>query len=532
MLSQKILKVFIICIFINSCLQKKHNPYTDYNLKETLRYPIWTEPPTLDWNKSTDLGSSIIIQNMMEGLVGYDFSDGKVKIVGDLAKSWKSYENNAKWIFHVRKNVRWSDGKLLTAQDFVDSWQRLLDPKTASQYAYFLFAIKNARAYNSGKIKDFKKVGVKVGQSGEIIIHLEKSLSYFPYLFTHTSTFPIRKDVIQDKGSVWIEPENIVTLGPYKLNRWDHDKALILNANPDYYGKSPKIKKVILYIVPEETTILNLYLSGRLDVALNLPSRDLPFLKKRKDYKFYEVLSIYYFGFNVTKDIVKDPRLRRAIGHAINREEIVKLLNKNQKPLESWIPRGLFAHNANIGLKFNPEKAKALLKDIGYTDSSQLPKIQLFYNTTADHKTVAENIQAQLKKNINLDVELNNQEWKTYLQRLQAGDVQMFRLGWFADYPDPDNFMNLMTSFSENNHTKWKNLEFDKLVLEAMVTPNGPKRKQLYDKAQKLLLEKDVAVIPMFSSTRHILVSDRVKNFPTNIMSDINFNEIGLIDKQ
>lgn len=528
---QRALTFFLLFIFLNSCLEKKSSPYTDYNLQQTLRYPIWTEPPTLDWNKSTDTNSALVIQNIMEGLVGYDFSNKKVNIRGALAQSWKSYNNNIKWVFTLKKSIFWNDNLPLTPQHFVDSWERLLNPKTGSEYAYFLFSIKNARAYNQGKIKDFKKVGVRAGKSNEIIVKLEKGLSYFPYLLTHTSTFPIRKDVIKKKGTLWTEPENIITLGAYKITRWDHDKALILQANNKYYAPKPSIKKVILYIIPEETTILNLYLSGRLDVALNLPSRDLTFLKKRKDYESYQILSAYYYGFNVKKKSLKDVRMRKAIAHSINRDEIIKILNKDNKPLKSWIPKGLFAYNPSIGLGFNPQKAKALLKEMGYGENSKLPKIQLSYNTTADHKTVAENIQAQLKKNINLNVEINNQEWKTYLQKLHAKDVEFFRLSWLADYPDPDNFMNLMTSFSDNNHTGWGNQKFDEMVLEAMVTPNNKKRRRLYDEAQKILLEKDVAMLPLFSLVAHLLVSPRIKEFPSNMMSDINFKNIEFVKK-
>ncbi len=518
--------VFCFAFFCISCLEKKQSPYTNYNLKNTLRYPIGSEPPTLDWNKSTDTTSSLIIQNIMEGLTRYDFSGDFVKVKGSLAHSWKSSSDKTKWTFYLKDSILWNDGKPLKVEHFIAGWERLLNPKTGSEYAYFLFPIKNARAYNQGKVKDFNQVGVKKGKSGELIVYLEKSLSYFPYLLTHPSTYPIRKDIIHEKKSLWTRPENIVTLGSYKLTQWDHDKALILKFNEKYHGPEPSIKQVILYIIPEETTVLNLFSSGLLDVAVNLPSRDIAFLKKRKEYKSYDLLSLYYYGFNVQAKSLQDVHIRKAIVHAISRKEIVKLLNGGQKPLKSWIPKGLFAYNSDIGLEFNPSKSKKILKEGGYLKSSQIPKIKIFYNTTANHKMIAENIQAQLKKNLNIDVELNNQEWKTYLQRLNTKAVEFFRMGWLADYPDPDNFMNLMTSFSDNNHTNWKNKKFDQLVLKAMVTPNGFQRKSLYDRAQKILLEEDVVVMPLFSSVAHTLVSSRIKKYPINIMSEMLFKKM------
>ena len=510
---------------MSACV-KKQSFYTSHDLTETFRYPIISEPPTLDWSKSTDTTSSLIIQNIMEGLTEYDFSKGFVALKPALAKSWTNSQDKKIWTFSLKKNVLWTDGKALETQDFISAWERLLNPKTGSEYAYFLFPIKNAQEYNQGLIKDFKKVGVKIGPQGELIVELKKSLFYFPYLLTHPSTFPIRKDLISQKKSRWTEVQNIITLGPYKLSRWDHDKALILTKNNKYYGQKPSIKKVIIYIIPDETTIMNLYAGGLLDVARPLLSRDLPFLKKRKDHHTNSSLMLYYYGFNVSADALKNPKMRQAIVHAVNRNEIIKLLNRGDKALKSWVPEGLFAHNSQLGLDFNPKKAKELIKQMGYTDSSQIPKIQIFYNSTADHKMIAENIQAQLKKNIGLNVELNSQEWKTYLHRLKTKEVEMFRLGWLADYPDPDNFMNLMTSFSENNHTGWKNKKFDELILKAMTIEDESHRKNLYDQAQKILLEEETAVFPIFTTVSHLLISPRIKNFPLNVMSYILFKNI------
>ena len=518
----------LVVLFSPSCFKKKQSLYTNYKLEESFRYPILSEPPTLDWSKSSDTTSSLVIQNLMEGLTEYDFSGDFVRLKPALAKSWTSSKDKKIWHFTLRDKVLWTDGKPLTAQHFIDSWERLLNPKTGSEYAYFLFPIKKARAYNQKKIKDFKQVGVKANGQNELIVHLEKGLFYFPYLLTHVSTFPLRKDIIEKKKSLWTHPENIVTLGPYKLKRWDHDKALILTQNKNYYGPKPSVKKALIYVIPDETSIMNLYSAGRLDVATPLLSRDLPFLKKRKDHRQNNILSLYYYGFNVKVPALKDPRMRKALVYAINRQEIVRLLNRGDQALKSWIPQKLFAHNKNIGLDFNPEKAQKLLKEMGYKKPSDLPKIQIFYNTTADHKMIAENVQAQLKKNLGLLIELNNQEWKSYLQRLKTKNVEIFRLGWMADYPDPDNFMNLMASFSDNNHTNWQNKTYDELILKAMTTENGPKRQVLYDQAQKILLEEETAVFPLFASVSHILISPRIKSYPLNVMSYVLFKKIEL----
>ena len=514
---------FLLPLFF---LEKKKSPYTNYKLEETLRYPILAEPPTLDWSKSQDTTSSLIIQNLMEGLTEYDFSKDFVRIKPALAKSWTSSEDKKVWTFHLRKDVIWTDGKPLLAKQFLEGWERLLNPKTGSEYAYYLFPIKNAKAYNSGKIKDFSQVGVKVRSEWELEVTLEKGIFYFPFLLTHPCTYPIRSDIIKEFGSSWIEPENLASLGPYKLKAWEHDKALILEKSTSYYKEMEGPKKVIVYILPDESTIKNLYLSQKIDVATPLVSRELPIFKKRKDHRFHSILSLYYYGFQVEKPFVKNKNFRKAFIHSIDRSEIVKLLGKDQEPLKSFIPEGILGFNEKIGLGFDPKKAREFLKKSGF--DKNLPKIHLFYNHTSDHKLIAENIQAQVKKNLGLTLELNSQEWKTYLQRLSTGEVEIFRLGWLADYPDPNNFMKIMISFSENNNTKWKNKEYDKLVLKAQSEENVSLRKAFYDEAQRILLEEEAVVLPLFSGKNHLLISPRIKNFPQNVMSQILFKDIRL----
>ena len=173
-------------LFTPSCLKKKKSPYTHYKLEESFRYPISSEPPTLDWNKSTDTTSSLLIQNLMEGLTEYDFSKKFVQLRPALAKHWTSSADKKVWTFFLQDPVLWTDGTRLTAQHFIDGWERLLNPKTGSEYAYFLFPVKNAKAYNQGKIKNFNQVAVKSGDQGELIVELEKGL-FLLSLFAHPS---------------------------------------------------------------------------------------------------------------------------------------------------------------------------------------------------------------------------------------------------------------------------------------------------------------------------------------------------------
>lgn len=523
---------FIFTLSLIFCLsactgQKKKLEY-GLELKETLRMNISTEPPSLDWHKSTDSTSAMIQYNIMDGLTEFDFDDPELGVIPALASSWQVTPDSKKWTFELRKDVTWTDGKPLVAQHFVDAFERLLSPATASQYAYFLFPVKKARAYNEGKTKDFSEVGVRAVEPHKLVIELENSMSFFPNLLTHHSTYPIRKDVVDKYSDAWTQPQNMQTLGAYRLKVWDHDKNIVLEANPAYYGTKPKVKNVLMYMINETSTAVNLFESGKLDVQLGIPSQELTRLKAKPEFKEYPVLVMQYIGFNVQMKPFDNPLIRKAFNHAIDRNQIVRLLGGGRTPLLSWVPRGMFGYEPEKGLKFDVEEAKRLLKQAGVKDPKELPKITYIFNTSEDLQRIAENVQAQLKKNLGVEIELKNEEWKVFLSTIRSNTPSMFRMGWQADFPDPDNFLNLMTSYSENNRTKWKNAAYDALIEKGAAEPNKAKRKEHYAKAQEILTETDAPVIPLFSSVSQSLVATRVKNFPLNSLSKIVLKEVEL----
>lgn len=510
-----------------SCTKKDKADY-NLSLSETLRINLTTEPPTLDWIKSTDTTSAQVQENIMEGLVQFDYEDPELKLLPALATEWSPSEKGRVWTFTLRQGVKWTDGQDFTGQQIVDGWERLLNPKTAAEYAYFLYGVKNARKYNEGKLTDFSQVGVKATADGKFVVELEEPMAYFPNLLTHHSTFPIRKDVIEKAGDRWTEPENIQTLGPFRLKIWEHDKALVLERNESYYGEKPALKNVVGYMITEMSTAQNLFDSGKMDVLTQLPATELRALKKRPEYKEKGVLTIYYYGFNVKKKPLDNPKVRKAISHAIDRSEITQLLAAGFIPLTSWVPPGMFGYEAERGINFDVAKAQKLLDEAGYKDRSQFPKLVLAFNTNENHQRIAENVQAQLKRNLGIDVEIKNEEWKVYLNTLKSDPPHIYRLGWQADYPDPDNFMTLMTSYSENNHTHWVNKEFDQVVEKAAVQLSREDRKKLYSKAQAILTEVDVPVVPIYAGVNHLLIANRVKNFPVNSLGRFPLKKVQL----
>ena len=494
---------------------------------ESLRVNLNTEPSTLNWTIASDSTSTEVTTNLMDGLVLYDLYDKDMKLVPGLALKWEPSEEARRWKFTLREGVVWNDGVPFTPQHAIDGWKYLLTKSTASSYSYFLFGIKNARAFHEGKV-EWNEVGAKITGPNEISVELERPMSYFPYLLTHHSTWPVRMDVIEKHGAQWAMPGKIVTLGPYNLKSWEHDHLIALERNESYYGEKAKIKNVVNYMIIEQATAINLYESGKLDVVSQVPSVERRKLRGRKDFYEEPTLSLYYYGMNVTKPPMNDANVRKAIAHAIDRNEIIRMLGGGQAPTSSWVPKGMFGFEENIGLKFDPAKARQLIAKAGYKNGVGFPRIELAFNQNEDHQRIAENVQAQLKRNLGISVELRNVEWKVYISQVKTDAPQLFRYGWLADYPDPDNYLALMTGYSENNHTKWKSARFDEYVIEGSSLVDLEKRRKVYAQAQKLLVEEEVPAIPILTSTEGMLVSPRITGFPHNVMRVRSYKGVSL----
>jgi|SRR5579884_1694800 len=514
--------------FLSIVLFLEKRPAGELDTKSVFRMNITSEPPTLDWSLATDNVSIRVIENLMEGLAEYD---DQLRPQPAIAARWDLSPDGRRYLFHLREDVFWSDGKRVTAHDFEYSWKRLLDPKTASEYAYFLYDIRNAAEYNSGEIKNADQVGVKALDETTLQVDLKKPAVYFPSITTFTATFPLRRDLIEQYGDRWTEPAHLITCGPFRLKEWRHEYRLILKANDRYYGGRPALDQIRFYVVEEETTALTLYETGYLD-RVALPPVAIPRYRNRPDYLHAPFLRGYYYGFNTEKPPFNDVRVRQAFSMAIDRNEIPRILNGGEIPATSWIPEGMFGHNPKIGLGFNPAKARALLAEAGYPGGAGLPAVRLAFNTDPTNRLIAENIQAQWKRNLGVTVDLDNMEWKVYLKRLKEDTPQIFRLGWGADYPDPDNFMNLFTGSSGNNYTRWKNADYDRLISEAASEPNELKRRALYDETQRILTESAVPIMPLFFAAQNLLIKPSIQGLKVNAMDILHLKQVRRVSSE
>ena len=503
-------KLFFLtfCLLIFSCKTKEK--------REFLRIPLTAQPSTLDWNLASDANSFDVIINIMEGLLQYD---DDLRVLPAIAESYQANEDFTQYTFTLRKKALWSDFAPIICQHFKDSWIRLLKPETAAEYAYFLYSIKNAEAFNSGKIKDPEKLGIRCLSDRKLVVDLENSVPFFHHLVTFMVTYPIRKDLL-DKNPKFFSPGNMVVTGPFIPSKQIQDYKIVLEKNPSYFGKEPKSKMVEFYIVENESIALNLFSGKILDMVRNIPPNSLNMFSQDPRLHSFNKFGLIYLGFGKKLHPgLKDPQTRRYIFRNINRTWLCKALAGGEKPISQFVPRGMLGFSRSLEDELIKDPVPNSIKKWNYPNP-----IKLSYRTSGTFPLIAENLQAQLAK-IGIPILLMPMDDKMFFQSLNADSQDLFIGRWIADFPDPENFLSLFLSNSGNNHTFFRNFEYDALVKEARSLKLRTERRKIYDKAQKILLDKEIALAPLFQMQQNMLLSSKLKDFIFNSMDMIILKE-------
>jgi oligopeptide transport system substrate-binding protein len=494
------------------------------------RLNLGTEPPELDPAKTDDLTSFDVLLPILKGLTQFD---QQLHVQPAIAQSWEISSDGLHYVFHLRPDARWSDGKPVVAQDFIYAWQRALDPEVGAPYAFFLYELKNGKDYYDGKIKDFNQVGAHALNAYTLSVDLSRPTPFFLDFTAVPVMLPLRKDMVEKYGDKFTEAGHMLSNGAYQLKQWTHEEKIVLTPNPYFYetdpAKRPGVKEIDMYMINDANTSVVMYENGELDfieTTSSIPSFDVRRLRKSPDCKTSLLHRINYFGFNVKKPPFDNPKVRQAFAYALDRTDYPKLMQSGQKPTNSFISPGLVGYNPKMGLAYNPEKARQLLAEAGYPNGKNFPTVHLAFQTLYDIQKEAEIAQYLWKKNLNVDVRLDNMEWKVLLSKLDEDPPQIFRLGWFVDYPDADSYMGLFLSDNGNNHTEWKNKTYDALIQKAVVTLNPIERQKLYNQAQHLLLEQDAAIIPIYVAEKTYLVKPYVHGLQMNPMNLPNFDQL------
>ncbi|WP_160061291.1 ABC transporter substrate-binding protein [Psychromonas sp. L1A2] len=484
-----------------------------------------SEVASIDPHKTQGVPESNVIRDLLEGLVNQD-SDGNT--IPGVAERWETTDNKT-FIFHLRKDAKWSNGDPVTAEDFVYSFQRAVDPATASPYSWYLdmTTMVNASDIIAGK-KDKSTLGVKAIDENTLEIKLASSVPYFVMMMGHTTMKPVHKATVEEFGDQWTKPENFVGNGAFVMSKWVINERIEMTPNKYYWDNEKTVLTKVTYLPLENYVAeMNRFLAGEIDMTYELPNEHFKRLQKEHadSLAIKGDLCTYYYSLNTLKPPFDDVRVRKAVSYAIDRNVITKfLLGKGEKPAYGLTPEIVANFNpelpeyAKLTQKERDTKAKALLEEAGYNKSNPL-KFSLLYNTSENHKKLAVAIGSMWKKTLGIEVTLENQEWKTYLETKNQGNFQVARASWCGDYNEASTFTSLMEGQNTTGGVHYKSDAYDKLTKQAIESTSETERQQLYYGQEKLLAE-DMPIIPVYQYVKARLLNPHVGGYAKNNAED------------
>ena len=476
----------------------------DKEAEKVITYNLGASPETMDPAMSTGLPEATIQNALFEGLFRYG-ADKELQPA--VAEKVDVSEDGLKYVFTIKKDVKWSNGDPVTAHDFEYSWKRLLDKETGAEYAYQAFYIKNGEEFNAGKVSA-DEVGVKATDDYTLEVELVAPTPYFLDLTAFANLFPLHEETVEGNENWAASPDTIVGNGPYKMAAFQAQEKVEMVKNENYWDTdNVNLDKLTMTFVEDENTELSMFESNQIDIAENVPVKDTQkLLADGKAISFPEA-GCYYYIFNCKKAPFDDARVRKAFTYAIDRQAIIdNITQAGQKPALAYTPFGFpdetvdkdFRSVGGDYFKDNDvEKAKELLAEAGYPDGKGLPDIEIFYNTQEAHQKIAEAVGQMWKDNLGANVKLRNSEWAVYLSDRDEGNFQVARAGWMADYNDAMTYMDMHVTDGGNNDSFWSNAEYDELINEAKASNDEKLRVENMHKAEKILMD-EMPVAPIY----------------------------------
>ncbi len=472
------------------------------------------EPEHLDPAIMSGQPDGRIARMVFEGLCGND--PVTLAPIPGQAYRWELSEDGLRYTFHLRPNLVWADGTAITARDFVWSWRRVLDPKTASRYVSFLFVVKNAEAYNTGEIADVEQVGISAPDDSTFVVDLAYPVPYFLSMAGYYPMLPTPRHVIEAKGERWERALDILGNGPYRIVQWKQKDRFVLVKNERYWdAANVKLERITALAVDDNRTSTNLYKAGVIDWNPSgyVPKQVIPFLKHYKDYAGGPYHGMYFYSMVVERPPFDNVWVRRAFNYATDREAIANdVLKGTVIPWGNMTPQGYEGYTAPPAIRFDPEKARECLAKAGYPGGKGFPKVELLFNTSEDHRLIAEALQAMWKRELGVQIELSNQEWASYLNATTSKNYQIARRSWIGDYLDPSTFLTLWMSGDGNNRTGWASARYDALMRAAGSESDPAKRLTMLSQAEGVLLD-EMPVLPIY----HYVSSDLIKPYVRGI---------------
>jgi len=479
---------------------------------------VGSEPDTIDPALNTAADVATMLIHAFEGLMTLD---EKGQPVYAQAESHTVSEDGLTYTFKLREGLKWSDGKPLTAHDFVYSWNRVISPETAADYAYMFECIEG---YDTGKLN------VTAPDDRTLVVKLVAVTPYFLELCSFPAFFPVRQDIVEANPDTWtLAPETYIGNGPYMLQEWVHDSYILFRKNP-YYWNASKITgpdTIRFMLMSDDNAILAAFKNGEILFADSMPVDEIDAWRDKPEFNLKGQLGTYYVSFNVTKPPLNNPMVRKALVLAVDRDYIVKNIGKaGQQPAGAFVPTGLsdveltkefrevggdYYDPSKEAYEANLREAKKLLADAGYPNGEGIPTLEYIYNEGTGHQLVAEALQAMWKE-IGINITLSSQEWNTFLNTRKNGEYYMARNGWLADFNDPICFLDMWITGSGNNDAQWSNKEYDELIRRVKSSSDREERMELMHRAEDILFEEWI-LCPIYYYVDIYLKSEKLDGF-------------------
>ncbi|MDX2110546.1 MAG: peptide ABC transporter substrate-binding protein [Verrucomicrobiota bacterium] len=486
------------------------------------------EPKDIDPHTVTGVPENHIISALIEGLINYHLTDDNQPEPG-VAERWTATENYSVWTFYLRKNAVWSNGDPVTAQDFVFSWERMLNPALAAEYAEQLYVLDKATEYNTGTIKDFSQVGVKAVDEHTLVVHLVGPTPYFLSMLQHYSWFPVHPGTIKKFGAEtnratgWTRVGNFVGNGPFQLKEWTVNQVIRVTRSPTYWdAANVRLNEIRFYAIQNAVAEETAFANGQLHITNEVKSDNIRVWRQQHSDKLRiePYLGTYFYRLNLTRPPFDDVRVRKALNLAIDRQQLVdRVVLGGQRPALGFTPEGMLGYPTPKILSYDPARARALLAEAGFPDGKGFPVKEILFNSTENHKKIAEAIQRMWNQNLGIDVSLVNQEWKVYIDNQQRMSYDISRSGWIGDYMDPITFLSMWTTGNGNNNTGWSNTHFDELIHAAKVAITPELRYARLLEAENILLD-ELPFVNLYWYSRINLVDTRVKNWYPKLLDN------------
>jgi oligopeptide transport system substrate-binding protein len=497
-------------------------------VKQEIVFNNLSEPASLDPALFTDNVSGNLAQQLYEGLTFYDPKTLEPR--PGVAEKWEVSADGKIYTFTLRENAKWSNGEQVTADDYVYSWTRTLSPiikesGKAAPYVEKLKYLKNGLAYNKGDIKDASQIGVRAKDKRTLEVTLENPTPYFLSLTSFYTLYPVHKATVEKFGADWTKPGNLVGNGAFKLSEWAVKDKIVLLKNEHYWdAKNVWLEKVTALPTEDSDTATAQFEKGEIDWSRTIPARAIDQWKGKPETQIWPGLTLQYVSLNFKRPPVNDARVRKALYLAIDRKSLVeKVLKDGSIPAYTAVPPTFDGYNTGTGalapkgLGEDVTQAKRLLSEAGFPDGRGFPRITVYYNTNPTHKVVYEFLQQEWKDKLGIDITIENMEFPVLIEKRQRHDFEMARNGWGADYVDPNTFLgDLFVTGVGNNVEDYSNPKFDDLIKQAGSTQDKATRYKALAEAEKILIEQDTAIVPLYFSAHRNLTKTWIKGMSYN----------------